>query len=439
MIGRGYLSAAVRGIGVAGRKLAGDRTEKAEFANASSGAAGLSHRLGYRLQNSRYTELSFPHHTLSSLMRLEAPPRWVRLLYFNDQPTPWRLDGAAIAATAAIGDGYTPMGADGRSAPGLWQRATFGSGPGDDDPLDREPSDIRCLELPANPRESGRPVLAFSDWIPVAGPERIDGPGSLLLVRSHARGRVRFSGSVGLPDPAIGQVHRGHWFSGDATAEPFAGTATADNTIFACYGVQTIAAAAGATVIGIGDSIVHSSCTTGELSGFGIRACSAISRPSRPVSYVNEGYPGRNSTGFIWNGAWTIRNLAPQIALIQTWTQNEDWSRTAADMAFSRAIGLADLARRHGCVPVLVTAAPVFAGQSEFDAHRLHNVELVRSAGRTGIRVLDLDRLWGTGEVPNRYRDDCGCGDGMHPSDAGCARVAEVLAPMLEEILACSG
>jgi hypothetical protein len=50
--------------------------------------------------------------------------------------------------------------------------------------------------------------------------------------------------------------------------------------------------------------------------------------------------------------------------------------------------------------------------------------------------VFDLDALWGSGETPSSYRPDCGCGDGMHPSDAGCERAARVLAPMLEDILA---
>ncbi|MEA2740869.1 MAG: hypothetical protein QOH05_4176 [Acetobacteraceae bacterium] len=398
----------------------------------------LSHRLGYRLQNSRYTALPFPDHTLFSLMRLETRPLWIRLLYFNDQPVPWRLHGAAVALTASIGDGYTPVGGNGQSDPGRWRRVTFRHAfdETETEPLEQEPTEVDGLDLPPNPRETGRPVLVFSDWISLAGPARDEGAGTLLLVRSYSREHVRYSGSVGLPDPSINQVHRGHWVAGDAAGASFDGKATPDDTIFACYGIQTIAATAGATVVGIGDSIIHSSCTTGELSGFGIRACAAISTPSRPVSYVNEGYPGRNCIGFCRNGAWMIRHLAPQVALIQTWTQNEDWTEAAADLAFGRAIALADLARRHGCVPILVTAAPVFASRPEPEAHRQRNVARVRAAGAAGMHVLDLDALWGTGTTPNAYRDDCGCGDGMHPSDAGCARVARVLVPMLEDILA---
>lgn len=398
----------------------------------------LSGRLAYRPQNSRYTALPFADHTLSSLMRLETRPSWVRLLYFNDEPSPWRLDGAAVALTARIGDGCTPVSTDGQPDHGLWQRVTFQAAiDGQDlDPIEQEGAQAFAIDLPPNTRETGRPALIVSDWVPLTGPERSDGPGALLLIRSHSSGRVRYSGSVGQPDPAIGQVHRGHWFPGNTTIPPFAGEATPDDTIFACYGVQTISPVQGATVIGIGDSIMHASCSTGELSGFGIRACTAISMPSRPVSYVNEGYPGRNSTGFCWNGAWMIRHMKPQVALIQTWTQNEEWTRAAADAAFARAIALVDLARRHGCVPILTTAAPVFATQPEFDTYRHENVQQVRAAGRSGIHVLDLDALWGNGGTPNAYREAAGCGDGMHPSDAGCDDAARTLAPMLEAILA---
>jgi hypothetical protein len=41
-----------------------------------------------------------------------------------------------------------------------------------------------------------------------------------------------------------------------------------------------------------------SSCTTGQSSGFDIRAYAIVSTPQLPVSFVNEGYPGRNSIGF---------------------------------------------------------------------------------------------------------------------------------------------
>jgi hypothetical protein len=61
-----------------------------------------------------------------------------------------------------------------------------------------------------------------------------------------------------------------------------------------------------------GVRIMASSCTTGQTSGFGIRACALVSKPQLPASYFNEGYPGRNSIGFCSCGIWDIEHLKPQ-------------------------------------------------------------------------------------------------------------------------------
>ncbi|MCL2385201.1 MAG: SGNH/GDSL hydrolase family protein, partial [Alphaproteobacteria bacterium] len=190
---------------------------------------------------------------------------------------------------------------------------------------------------------------------------------------------------------------------------------------------------------GVGDSIIHSSCTRGELSGFGVRAAVMLSRPGIRVSYVNAGYPGRNSLGFLWNGDWMVRHLRPQVVLIQTWSQNESWDELTAELAFARAVALADQTRRQGGEPILVTAAPVFADNPEADRHRMNNVNRVRTAGAHGMRVLDLDQLWGTGTSPNAYRLDLSAGDGMHPNDTGCIVAAEALLPILRECLGLTG
>jgi hypothetical protein len=360
---------------------------------------------------------------LGSLFHLESEPCWVRLLYCNDQPEPWSIDGAAIAATARPNADFQPCG-DGAQ----WRQVTFASGGADAEPNPDQGGGIDRLEIPANGGDIGQPVLRFSDWIPLRAQRRADGgPGYLLQVRTYSAGRQRYSGSVGRPDPALQRLCGGFVADGDATRSPWTCTPQPSDRIFAAYGLQYIAPVPGVTVIGIGDSIMHSSCTTGELSGFGIRACVALSRPDCPVSYVSEGFPGRNSLGFCANGAWGIRHLAPQVALIQTWSQNEEWSGRAADLAFSRAIALCDLARRHNCLPILTTAAPVFARDPQAEAHRRANVARVRAAGALGMRLLDLDALWGTGETPNAYRPDMGCGDFMHPSDRGCRAAGEAL------------
>jgi hypothetical protein len=377
------------------------------------------------LQNSRYAWTEQPGQTLGSLFHLESEPCWVRLLYFNDQPQSWSIDGAAIAATGGAYENDLP-----------WQRVTFCQQGADSEPLLGETSDMYRLEIPANIRDEGQPVLMFSDWLPVRARARQDGgPGYLLQVRTYSAGRQRYSPSVGLPDPSLGRLCGGFIAEVDATCPPWVCQPQSSDRIFASYGLQYISPVAGATVIGIGDSIMHSSCTAGELSGFGVRACAMLSRPERPISYVSEGFPGRNSLHYCANGAWGIRHLSPQIALIQTWSQNEEWSADAADLAFSRAVALADLARRHDCVPILTTAAPVFARDPGPEQHRRANIARVQAAGARGMAVLDLDALWGTGAEPNVYRDDMGCGDFMHPSNAGCQVAGNALAAIIRRLL----
>ena len=407
---------------------------------APTGGATLSHRLGTRLQNSRFAS-SAPGRTLATLIHLDAEPTWIRLLHVNDGPAAWTIDAAAIAPTAALGDGVVPVGAGGRPDLSAWRSVTYAAAGRESDPGGRSDGP-RSMTVPGNDGDPGCPVQVLSDWMPVqAVPRRDGGFGFLLLVRTFAQGGIRYAASRGRPHGAIGRLHRGFWAEGhQAGATPEEGSDKAfvpDDTAFACHGVQWMSPTHGATVLGIGDSIMNSSCTTGELSGYGIRACTMISTPRRPVSYVNEGFPGRNSLGFCASGAWALRTFRPQVALLQAWTPNEDWTVPQADVAFGRAMAVVDLARQQGCVPVLTTAAPTFHDNLEAEAGRQASNDRVRQvAASQGLPLLDLDGLWGTGSMPNAYRLRFDAGDRFHPNDRACATAAAVLAPMLERLLA---
>jgi hypothetical protein len=288
--------------------------------------APLSHRFSFRLQNSHYVNWPTAGQTLTTLLNLEAQPCWIRLVYFNDQDMSWTVDGAALAVSAAVGDGHTPINAVGVADPSLWQRVTFNNGGLDVDPLSQVEGETHTLTLAPNPPRSERPVFSFSDWMPIAPlARRGRGFGSLLLVRSYSDQVLRIS-SGGVPDHAIGRLHAGFCADGNLTTSSWTAPQTKAVNAFAVHGVQYISPALGATVVGIGDSIMTSSCTTGQSSGFGIRACAVVSTPQLPVSYFNEGYPGRNSSGFCSCGTWDIQHLKPQAALIQTWSGNEPWT-----------------------------------------------------------------------------------------------------------------
>jgi hypothetical protein len=371
------------------------------------------------------------------LFALPAAPVLARLIFFNDMDAGWSLDGAAMALTSVAGDGLEPRQAAGAPDNSLWRQATFAHEGADREPVEMpEANDRFGLILRPNPRESGRAELFFSDWTPIDGPSRADGLGALLLVRAYSRERMRYSGCVGPPRPEVGLPSHGHVIQGNAAAPPFAGVARRDDRLFACYGVECLSNAEVATVVAIGDSILHGSCSTGELSGPVARACVLASTSKRPIAFFNEAYPGRDSFGYHFNGARLIETLRPRVAVIQTWSQNEEWSRAASDRAFARALALADFAMRRGCAPILTTPAPVFAGRPAFDAHRVRNASRVREAGQNGLRILDLDRIWGDGGDPNAYRAAFDCGDGMHPNDAGCEAAAKALAILVRETLA---
>lgn len=397
----------------------------------------LSQRLGYRLQNGWFASSPRPGQTVSTLLHLEAAPTWIRLLYANDGPEPWTVDGAAVAATADVGDRVTPVGPDGLPAPSAWRHLTF-QGAGADEPVSfAEAGAVHAMTVPGNAREADRPVHVWSDWAPVTAlPRRGRGPGFLVLVRSFSHGHLRFAGSTGGPDRALKRVHASFVADGDALGPDSPAAFVRSDGLSACHGVQFIGPTPGATVLGVGDSIMQSSCTAGQVSGYGVRACALVSSPRRPVSFVNEGFPGRRSIGFCANALWAIEAFRPQVAVIHSWTRNDPWTFEAGEAGLARAIAVADHVRRHGGVPILATAAPSFPQDPGADPPRQATNERVRTLGRSGWPVIDLDAIWGTGRVPNVFRRSHDAGDGFHPNDAASAAAARVLAPMLERMLA---
>jgi hypothetical protein len=397
-------------------------------------AISLSNRLSWRLQHGGYVNGGGPGQCFSSLAHLEAPANWVRLLYFNDQPTPLTVDGAALAPTSAVGDGVSPSNADGQRDDSLWRQVTFNGGGADVEPLAQYGGGAVSLSIPAHHGPPGRPIIMFSDWIPLT-PVPNSQFGSMLLIRSYSAGVVRYSGALGVPHSSLGRIHAGFWSGGNGTVAPWRFDPRPFNGLFASFGLQYVTASTGATVVGIGDSIMQCMSSTGQLSSFGARACTQVSTARRPVSYFNEGYIGRRSDDYCSNGVWDIQTLRPQVALIQTWSQNDPNTQDGADLGFARAMAVTDVAMRHQCLPVLVTAAPVFSARPDLERFRQNNVERVRTAAQHGFPMLDLDALWGTGAVPNAYRPEYDSGDATHQNDAACAVAADALAGVLKEAL----
>ncbi|HTW71172.1 MAG TPA: hypothetical protein VME47_14880, partial [Acetobacteraceae bacterium] len=396
----------------------------------------LSTRLGFRLQSGNFVDSGGAGQGFAALHQLETPPHWVRLLFANDRTTPLHVDGAAVAATSASDDDVTPINALGEADMALWQRVTFDAGGRDVDPLDAVGSDTWRIELPANAGPQRQPQRAASDWVPLPGLARNDqGAGALLLVRSFSSGLQRYSGAAGQPDPAIGHRHVSFWCPGNPTAPPWNAEWRPFTSLFPSHGLQYIGTVPGATVVGIGSHTLHAIHSDGGLSGFALRACAMVSRPNLPVSWFNETQTGGSSADYAVGGAWAIRTLRPQIVLIESWCEYDLHLGIDAALCFARAMALADMARRAGGVPVLITPAPVFADNQAGERWRQANLAQAREAGRLGVPVLDLDALWGTGAWPNAFRPEFDRGNHRHQNRAGDLLAAEALANLLAGIL----
>ena len=404
---------------------------------AARAAVPLSTRLSLRPQNGPFVDASSPNLTYGGLYELESQPLWVRLCYTNEMPTPWRVDGAAIAVTSAFHDGYTPVDAQGSPAPKLWQRVTFDASGGDSAPA---AGGGKVFALDIGSRTTGPvPQLLFSDWVRVDRPPASNREGRcLLLVRTYATGLMRTAigrhfGS-GTIDPAIGRLQAGFWSPGDGTQAPWSFGPTRMDQFYPTYGLQYMTATPGATVIGIGDSILSSMHSAGGVSGPGYRASVLVSTSALPVSYVNQAFVGRKSADFLARGMADIEALRPQIAVIQAWTEADPWADASSDATCDAALALTDFAASRNCLSVLVGPAPVFATHPEAEPARQHSLVRLRRLAETGKPVLDVDAIWGSGAVPNAYQARYDL-DHTHPNDAGCGAAARVLAVALRGLL----
>lgn len=394
---------------------------------------GLSSHFTSRLV-SHGNSLTAPGSTVATLWNLETPPLRVRLVYFNFTQGRRTIDAACVATSTAPNDGCNPAGPDGTTDHARWQPVTF-PGSGGSTP---EPS--RVLTLDRNPNGSpAMPHCAVSDWITTEPVKRIDGgAGALLMVRTYSRGQlpcVSWHPASGL-HAGIKRDLRSYLFDGDRAADP--GTIVPGPLApqVAPFAVEYVGAIPGVTVIGIGDSILSSQCTSGRISGPGLRACAALSTPELPVSWINEAYAGRRSEHFHQNGIAAILLHRPQIALIQCWSGNDGESLADAQTAFDRSLLVADVALRHDCTPVLLTAAPCLHGKPQVEASRAASNAQVRAMAARGFHVLDLDQRWGTGSSPNAYQRQYWA-DSVHPNDRAAGALAEMdLVPLLSRIIA---
>ena len=400
----------------------------------------LSNYLRYQPVNNGMWHIPDPGVTISTLFNLEAQPLFLRLLYHNETDQPVPIDGAAVAMTSAVGDALNPADANGAMAMELWRKVTFEE-KGRDVALDTSNIQRRDVTSLAQPPAIGgdkqRPSIAYSDWMAMPELAPRDGSfGALVLVRTFSNQFVRLQSSHGV-GPGIPRAMS--TFFGrkgdDSTRPPWVFQSPREAPCHAPLAVEYYTSARGATVAGIGDSIMNG-FRTGFDSAFVYRACVAVSRPERPVSFVNEAYGGRRSDEYLSNAKALLQSMMPpQFVVIQAWSENDPHTQAAADLALDGALELAALARGKGIIPILTTAAPVYARDPKSDVFRIESNIRVRQLEPIGYDVIDLDVLWGTGVTPNAYAADYDFGDHTHPTDAAEIVAAAAAAKILKKYL----
>jgi lysophospholipase L1-like esterase len=392
--------------------------------------------LSHRMAAGPFINLPVTDTTAATLDNLEAEPAWMRLIHFNSRPAPYTISRAAVALSARVHDGIMPVDATGAPDPEAWHEVSYNA-QGADLPLGPAGgADFFSLTVPPHYGPPGQPGQAFSDWIALPPRRRTDGgKGALLLGRIYVAGPQPFIWS-GAPDPAIGRSYAATLTGGDGAAPPWL-IGWRNPSFSAGYAIQYISRIPGVTIIAIGDSIAASARTSGHISGHAYRASVLLSRPNQPVAFFNEAVSGRGSVDFIANGRRQIALLRLQFGILQCWSANDPATQAAAEAALCRSVELAAWARDRGCVLVLCTAAPVYGKHpANYEMHRVWNNDQVRqAAARLGLPLLDLDRIWGNGGMPNSYRATFDSGDHMHPNDAGAAAAAVVLAGLLRPLL----
>jgi hypothetical protein len=382
--------------------------------------------LTLRPQNGPPRESS-PNTTMSTLYNLEAAPTWIRLIYIASNVA-YPIDGAAIATTSAVHDGFTPVNHAGQPDDGLWRRVTFNHNGDDSSPGAQSASPIYSLNVPYRKY----PVWGFSDWVRIDPLPRSDGGyGFLVQTRTWSRGVFRTTSDFWqqTPDQSINRAFAAFKSAGDGTTAPWHFAGEPDH-LTACYGLQYVSANPGATVIGIGDSIM---LPPGSIP-YCMRACALVSTPDRPVSYVNEGYLGRKSPDYLAAGAAGISVLHPQVAVIQTFTNNDPAAPDQAERSFNGAMRVAEQARKQQCVPILVTDAPETGISDAAEAIRQDSLKRTRAMASKGFHVLDLDALWGVGGSLDAYKPHYAA-DRWHPNNAASVVAAEALVPILRQVL----
>lgn len=383
------------------------------------------------LPNSRvYGNPTAAVYTLAGCWPVEDDFSLVRFVFQNDSASAYAIQKAIAAPSQAVNNMVDPLNGSGSADFTLFTQLFFNNAGADVAPQDQTTwgSGTATATVPANSGSLNQPTTFFSDWARIQSIAATDSIYRWLFTRilTDAAGTYQTNNLQNWASwaaAAQGRPLAALYQTADKVTTPSAMTAT-QGQFLTPAAVQYMSANAGFTVMGVGDSLTQGFGSSTLFHGWGYLSTLALSKPTKPVSYVNQGRQGSVSADYWQNGYNSFKIAKPDIVTIATWTPNETVNQANADAMWSRAVDLAHYVISQGAVPVLMGPLP-WSGvlTAPQDAIRLGNRTRMLNAGQYGVNVLDWETIPGftTGASPNAIVAGYLAADGHHPNDAGNA------------------
>lgn len=370
--------------------------------------------------------------TKSTLVNLVGDPVLLRFVFSNGPGNPYSVK-AYWAPTAQIGNGWSPVRADGTADPGLFVPVTFDGGGSDLPPDATSPGAAVVGTIPPD-----TPAY-FSDWMPAAGLlARTDATDAtkLALARTQSVAGPSFgygtTGGLHVDSAHVGGASA--HFSSECGIDDLADTGFVPNPYSHLVAVQIHSRTPGYSVLYAGSSILAGT-TTEPLGrqGFPRIACRTMTLAGIPFAAMKANVEGIPNTPVVAASALAkIAAYRPDFVLIQVANRNDRIDAATQDIVWHHAMEMADATRAAGGLPILVTATP-WPVDAAKDAIRQINNDRARASGLT---VFDYDALLTDGAAPARlqprYNDS---GDQTHPGITGHIHAAEQLAVLFTALV----
>ncbi|MBN8873474.1 MAG: hypothetical protein J0H67_11600 [Rhodospirillales bacterium] len=377
-----------------------------------------------------------PNGTASVLIPLPAQASHVRLVFGNGGQAPYRVR-ALWAPTARAGNGWLPCRWDGSTDLAAFHPVRFGAA-GADLPPDRTP--------PRGPQDAVVPpgVAAFhSDWMPTGGlisRTDADGPERLILVRAEIPDGVGWgvlTRNPGLTEdpPDVGGPSA--LFAAPVPLARVDATSFVPTRSHPVQAVQCWSAAGGYTLLYCGSAIMAGAATPRDRAAFARIAARRLTGMGIPCGALLNLQAGPAVSPV--TAAAAERALAlyrPDVTLIQVATRGEAHAPAAQDIAWAAAQRMSAATLAVGGVPIYVTLPP-WSGRDGPDApsEAIRQINNER-ARRSGVPLLDYDRLMSNAETPPRlWPLFDAAGDGAHPSAEGHRAAAAALVSLLRSLM----